>query len=323
MDDSKLPNPNLFDDPPPPPKLRRQPLPSSAPKPPEEDPNAPERVRRIMASVSYRRADCDLEFLQRDELRSTRLQLEFLKPELILLEHGVCDTIVVFGGTRIVEPAAARLKVEHARKALEQNPQDPSLKNRLTVCQRILAKSHYYEVAREFGQIVGRTGQQSSGCRLIVVTGGGAGLMEAANRGAYEVGAKSAGLNIVLPDEQFPNPYITPELCFQFRYFGLRKMHFMMRAKAFVAFPGGYGTLDELFEALCLIQTRKIKPLPVILVGEQYWRRVFDVDFLAAEGTIDPEDVELFCFAETAEQIWKFICDWYEKNGERLVPFEP
>ncbi len=143
--------------------------------------------------------------------------------------------------------------------------------------------------------------------------------MEAANRGAYEVGAKSAGLNIALPHEQFPNPYITPELCFQFRYFGLRKMHFMMRAKAFVAFPGGYGTLDELFEALCLIQTRKIDPLPVVLVGEDYWRRAFDAEFLAAEGTIDPEDTELFNFAETADQIWKGICAWYEKLGEPLL----
>ena len=190
----------------------------------------------------------------------------------------------------------------------------------MAVTERILAKSHYYEVARELGRIVGRAGQREAGCRLIVVTGGGPGLMEAANRGAYEVGAKSAGLNIALPHEQFPNPYITPELCFQFRYFGLRKMHFMMRAKAFVAFPGGYGTLDELFEALCLIQTRKIKPLPVVLVGEQYWRRAFDAEFLAAEGTIDPEDTELFCFAETADQIWKAICAWYDDLGEPLLP---
>jgi uncharacterized protein (TIGR00730 family) len=320
MNDPKFHKPSAIDDPPYPPLERKQPLPWSEPKSHQEDPNAPERVRQIMASPSYRRADCDLDFLQRDEVRPSRLQLEFLKPEVFFEEQGVGDTIVVFGGTRIVEPAVARLKVEQARQALEQNPQDPTLRSRLAVTERILAKSHYYEVARELGRIVGRAGQRTSECRLIVITGGGPGLMEAANRGAYEVGAKSAGLNIALPYEQFPNPYITPELCFQFRYFGLRKMHFMMRAKALVAFPGGYGTLDELFGALCLIQTRKIKPLPVVLVGEQYWRRVFDVEFLAAEGTIDPEDTELFCFAETGEQIWKIIWEWYERIGERLVP---
>jgi len=320
MNDPKFHKPSVIDDPPYPPLERKQPLPWSEPKSHQEDPNAPERVRQIMASPSYRRADCDLDFLQRDEVRPSRLQLEFLKPEVLFEEQGVGDTIVVFGGTRIVEPAVARLRVEQARQALEQNPQDPTLRSRLAVTERILAKSHYYEVARELGRIVGRAGQRTSECRLIVITGGGPGLMEAANRGAYEVGAKSAGLNIALPYEQFPNPYITPELCFQFRYFGLRKMHFMMRAKALVAFPGGYGTLDELFGALCLIQTRKIKPLPVVLVGEQYWRRVFDVEFLAAEGTIDPEDTELFCFAETGEQIWKIIWEWYEQIGERLVP---
>ncbi len=298
---------------------RKQPLPTSRPKSHDEDPDAPERVRLIMESPSYRRADCDLDFLQRDEVRPSRLQLEFLKPEVFFEEQGVCDTIVVFGGTRVVEPAAARNRVESARKELEQNPGDPAFQRRLAVAERILAKSHYYEVARELGQIVGRAGKRELGCRLIIVTGGGPGLMEAANRGAYEVGAKSAGLNISLPQEQFPNPYITPELCFQFRYFGLRKMHFIMRAKAFVAFPGGYGTLDELFEALCLIQTRKIHPLPVVLVGEEYWRRTFDAEFLAAEGTIDPEDTELFSFAETADQIWNGICEWYEKLGEPLL----
>ncbi len=301
-----------------PPKQRRQQLPSSIPKPLEEDPDAPERVRQIMDHPSFRRADQDLDLLKRDELRPTRLQLEFLKPELILAEHGICGTIVILGGTRIIEPVAARHKVDRARKALEQHPQIPELKHRLAVAERILAKSHYYDVARELGRLVGKAGQGPGDCRLAIVTGGGPGLMEAANRGSYDVEAKSVGLNISLPQEQYPNPYITPELCFQFRYFGLRKMHFHLRAKAMVAFPGGYGTLDELFETLCLIQTRKIKPVPVILVGEQYWRRVFDIEFLAAEGTIDPEDAELFVFAETAEEIWKIICDWYEQNGESL-----
>ena len=301
-----------------PPKQRRQQLPSSIPKPLEEDPDAPERVRQIMDHPSFRRADQDLDLLKRDELRPTRLQLEFLKPELILAEQGICGTIVIMGATRIIEPVAARHKVDRARKALDQHPQIPELKHRLAVAERILAKSHYYDVARELGRLVGKAGHGPGDCRLAIVTGGGPGLMEAANRGSYDVEAKSVGLNISLPQEQYPNPYITPELCFQFRYFGLRKMHFHLRAKAMVAFPGGYGTLDELFETLCLIQTRKIKPVPVVLVGEQYWRRVFDIEFLAAEGTIDPEDAELFVFAETAEEIWKIICDWYKQNGESL-----
>ena len=301
-----------------PPEQRREQLPSSMPKPSEEDPNAPERVRQIMDHPSFRRADQDLDLLKRDELRPIRLQLEFLKPDLILAEHGICGTIVVLGGTRVIEPTAARHRVERARKALEQHPQIPELKHRLAVAERILAKSHYYDVARELGRLVGKAGGGPGDCRLAIVTGGGPGLMEAANRGAYDVGAKSVGLNISLPQEQYPNPYITPELCFQFRYFGLRKMHFHLRAKAMVAFPGGYGTLDELFETLCLIQTRKIKPVPVILVGERFWRHVFDIEFLAAEGTIDPEDAELFVFAETAEEIWKIISDWYAQNGESL-----
>jgi len=284
----------------------------------EEDPDAPTRARQIVENPAFRRADQDLDLLKRDELRPIRLQLEFLKPELILAEHRICGTIVVLGATRIVEPAAARHRVERARKAFEQHPQIPELKHRLAVAERILARSHYYDVARELGRIVGKAGHGPGDCRLAIVTGGGPGLMEAANRGAYDVGAKSVGLNISLPQEQCPNPYITPELSFQFRYFGLRKMHFHLRAKAMVAFPGGYGTLDELFETLCLIQTRKSKPVPVILVGEQYWRRVFDVEFLAAEGTIDPEDAELFTFAETAEEIWKIICDWYQQSGKSL-----
>lgn len=300
------------------PKQPREQQHSSILKTIEEGPNTAARVRRIMENPSFRRADQDLDLLKRDELRPARLQLEFLKPEMILAEHGICGTIVVLGGTRILEPAAARHKVERARKALEQHPQIPELKQRLAAAERILEKSHYYDVARELGRIVGKAGRGPGDCRLAIVTGGGPGLMEAANRGAYDVGAKSVGLNISLPQEQCPNSYITPELCFQFRYFGLRKMHFHLRARAMVAFPGGYGTLDELFETLCLIQTHKTKPVPVILVGENYWRRVFDVAFLMAEGTIDPEDAELFTFAETAEEIWKIITDWYQQSGNSL-----
>jgi uncharacterized protein (TIGR00730 family) len=303
----------------PPPPRRRQPLPSSTPKAPEEDPEGRDRVARILASPSYLRTDQDIDILRRDELRPTRLQLDYLKPELIMQDHGVVSTIVVFGGTRIAEPAAALRRLERARARVAENPNDHSLQRAARVAERVVAKSSYYDVAREFGRLVGRSGSGPLDCRLVVVTGGGPGIMEAANRGADDVGAKSVGLNITLPEEQFPNPYITPELCFLFHYFALRKMHFLMRAKALVAFPGGYGTLDELFETLCLVQTRKVEPLPVVLVGEEYWRKVFDASYLADEGVIDEEDVSLFTFAESAEEIWATILEWYRRSDIPLV----
>jgi uncharacterized protein (TIGR00730 family) len=167
--------------------------------------------------------------------------------------------------------------------------------------------------------LVSAAGRTQEGSRIVVLTGGGPGIMEAANRGAFDVGAKSAGLNIRLPHEQFPNPYITPELCFRFHYFALRKLHFLLRARALVAFPGGYGTFDELFETLTLVQTRTIKPVPVVLVGENYWRKAFDVDFLVEEGVIAPEDRELFWFAETAQEVWEGILYWHAANGTPLL----
>lgn len=286
--------------------------------PPSVDPPAGERLQQIMSSPAYLRADQDLGLLARDEARAIRLQLEFLKPELLLREQGVRSTIVVFGGTRIVEPAAAQRQIAAARRALTERPGDRARQHALAVAERILAKSHYYDMAREFGHLVSSTSQVSSQCEFVIVTGGGPGIMEAANRGAYDVRAKTVGLNIVLPQEQVPNPYITPDLCFQFRYFALRKMHFLLRAKALVAFPGGYGTLDELFDALCLIQTQKMPPLPVVLVGEAFWRKVFDADFLVAEGVIAPEDARIFSFAESAQEAWDRILDFWRSAGEDL-----
>lgn len=299
-------------------EYRREPLPWHEPKSRAEDPDAPARIRDIMESPSYRQADQDVDFLSRDDTRGLRLQVDYLKPELLLDEHRVDHTIVVFGSTRIREPAAARLRVSELEKAVAEQPDDKEARRRLAVAERVLAKSHYYDVAREFGQLVGNAGSGPSDCRVVVMTGGGPGVMEAANRGAYDVGAKSVGLNINLPHEQYPNPYITPELCFRFHYFALRKLHFLLRAKALVAFPGGYGTFDELFETLTLIQTRKIKPVPVVLVGEEYWRRAFDVDFLVDEGVIDAEDRDLFWFAEAAEDIWEGIQHWHHRCGEPL-----
>lgn len=298
---------------------REEPLPWQKPKPTSEDFEAPARLESILNSSSYIPASEDIGFLHGNDARGVRLQLDFLKPDKLLTEQGVHNTVVVFGSTRIVEPIAAKKRVEELRDALTVSPEDGELKRRLLVAESILAKSHYYEIARQFSRLVANAANGSRDSDLVVMTGGGPGIMEAANRGAYDVGAKTVGLNISLPHEQYPNPYITPGLCFSFHYFALRKMHFMKRAKALVAFPGGFGTFDELFETLTLIQTRKIKPLPVVLVGEDYWRKVFDKDFLVEEGVIDIEDRELFWFAETAEDIWEGLLCWYERIGEPLL----
>jgi len=299
---------------------RKEPLPWHRPKPSREDPECPQMLRAILDSPSYVPAVQDVDFLAGEEARGVRLQLDYLKPDRLLKEHGVQHTIVVFGSTRIVERATAQHNVRLLTETLLRNPGDKEIQRRLSVAERILAKSHYYEIARDFTQLVAATGNASGDSRLVVMTGGGPGVMEAANRGAQEQGAKTVGLNIMLPHEQYPNPYITPELCFQFHYFAMRKLHFMLRARALVAFPGGFGTFDELFEMLTLIQTRKIRPMPVVLVGEAYWRKAFDVDFLVQEGVIDAEDSELFWFAETAKEIWQGIQLWYERFGESLVP---
>jgi uncharacterized protein (TIGR00730 family) len=309
---------------------RREPLPWHRPKEAEDDPLAHERVRSILEGASYRLADQDVDFLARGDQRGLRLQLDYSKAQLLLEQHAVVHTIVVFGSTRIFEPAAAR----RARDALREPavPEtDPAAaaqrRRRLAVAERIVAKSHYYEVARELGRRIALDAQEHAGpgaaAQVMVMTGGGPGIMEAANRGAFDVGAKSIGLNIELPHEQYPNPYITPELCLRFHYFALRKLHFVMRARALVAFPGGYGTFDELFETLTLIQTRTIDPVPVVLVGETYWRRAFDVDFLVAEGVIAEEDRELFWYAENAAQIWDGIVQWHRANGTPLFPPAP
>jgi uncharacterized protein (TIGR00730 family) len=300
------------------PDKRCEALPWQLPKPTAEDPEALRRVQAILNSRSYRRADTDIDFLARDDVRGVRLQIDYLKPELLLEEHDCHQTIVVFGSTRICEPAAAGRKVEALRATLAADPSSTELGRRLAIAERIHAKSHFYEVAREFGRLVGGANHGASKHHTVIMTGGGPGMMEAANRGSFDVGSKSVGLNISLPHEQYPNPYVTPDLCFSFHYFALRKLHFLLRAKALVAFPGGYGTLDELFEVLTLVQTRKIKPIPVVLVGEAYWRRAVDIDFLVDEGVIDPEDRDLFWFAETAQEIWNGILHWHEASGEPL-----
>lgn len=304
---------------PPHPNARRQPLPQEHPKPAEEDPAAPAALRAILASPSYLEADHDIVFLDGDDARGPRLQLDYLKAERLLQAHGIAHTVVVFGSTRIREAAAAR----RALAASEAAP-GGTANGRSAIDRRLLDKVRYYEEARRFGRLVSAAAEQALGGRIVVMTGGGPGIMEAANRGAADIGARTVGLNITLPHEQYPNPYVTPALCFRFHYFAIRKLHFLMRARALVVFPGGFGTFDELFEVLTLVQTRKIRPVPVILVGEAWWRRAFDVDFLVEEGVIDAEDRELFWYAETAEEAWQDILCWHERCGTPLLrPAEP
>ena len=283
-------------------------------------PPTPAQVRalqeKIMASPTYAKAYKDLDFLDREELRPIRLQLELLKPEMTLAELDVRSTIVVFGSARINSPEEARALVAAARKRSRRSPRDKKLAAELALAERRLASTKYYDEARRFGAMVTRASQADKRRDYVIVTGGGPGIMEAANRGAWEAKGKSIGLNITLPHEQAPNPYITPELSFQFHYFALRKMHFLMRAKAMVAFPGGFGTFDELFETLTLIQTGKKHAIPIILFGASFWKKVVNFEYLAYEGVISSADLKLFNYVETAEQAWKIIQDfWREKGG--------
>lgn len=245
-------------------------------------------------SPAYRLAFADDDFMTRRELRPVRLQLELLKAEMSLSEAGIVSTIVLFGGARIPEPgkAAWAAKNEAQRVRLEAN-------------------SKYYDEARQFARLCSQYSAQTNYREFVVTTGGGPGVMEAGNRGANDIGAPTIGLNIVLPHEQAPNPYVTPEFSFNFHYFAIRKMHFLMRAKAVAAFPGGFGTLDELFECLTLIQTGRMKKMPVILFGKEFWQRIINIQALADEGVIAPEDVNMVTFVDSAQEAWSVIAQFY------------
>ena len=247
---------------------------------------------------SYRLAFTDTDFLLREDMRPVRMQLELLKPELIQDEQGIEATVVIFGSARIVPPDVAERMLDDATSAA-----DPTA---TALAQRHLTMSRYYTEARRFAAIVTEQSRRLDR-PIVVVTGGGPGIMEAGNRGAFDTGGKSIGLNIVLAHEQAPNPYITPELCFQFHYFGLRKMHFLMRSVALVCFPGGFGTLDELFEVLTLMQTGKSRRRPVLLFGREFWTRLIDFDLLVETGMISALDLQLFRFVETAEEAWNLL----------------
>lgn len=255
-------------------------------------------------SPSYKLAFQDKEFILRDELRAVRLQLELMKPEILLQENGIKSTIVVFGSARLKEPVEAEKEVVRLETMCCEHPESDEYKIQLRRAKNALKYSHYYDESRKLGQLISQNTEDNN---LVVITGGGGGIMGAANRGAHDVGAKNIGLNIVLPFEQRPNEYITPELSFQFHYFAIRKMHFLIRAKGMVAFPGGFGTMDELFESLTLIQTGKIKPFPVLLFGKEFWDTVVNFEALVEAGTISEKDLKLFRYVETAEEAWKIL----------------
>ncbi|MBL8341516.1 MAG: TIGR00730 family Rossman fold protein [Rubrivivax sp.] len=268
----------------------------------EEAAVAIEPSRYAGPESAYRLAFTDNAFLLREELRPVRMQLELLKPELIQQEQGVENTIVIFGSARILPPDDAQIALEQARAAGDTA--------RLRRAETALAMSRYYDEARRFAAIVTERSREHD-TPIYVVTGGGPGIMEAGNRGAHDVRGKSIGLNIVLPHEQAPNPYITPELCFQFHYFALRKMHFVMRSIALVCFPGGFGTLDELFETLTLVQNGKSRKRPILLFGREFWQRLIDFDHLVDTGMISAGDLHLFQFVETAEEAWQALASHY------------
>ncbi|MFC7536467.1 LOG family protein [Sphingomonas sp. GCM10030256] len=258
---------------------------------------------------AYKLAFQDNEFLLREDLRPVRFQLELLKPELLLDEQKIGSTFVFYGSARVPEPAKADALLAAAQTD----------KQRL-IAERLKAKSRYYDVARELARIASRVDRDDEGRRhFVVCSGGGPSFMEAANRGACDEGVDSIGLNIVLPHEQLPNPYVTPSLSFQFHYFALRKMHFLLRARAVAVFPGGFGTFDEMFELLTLIQTGKVRPLPILLYGREFWNRVVNFEALVEEGVISERDLDLITWCETAEEGWATVCRYYEEDHRLRV----
>ena len=267
----------------------------------EHVPSAPQTE-----SPAYKLAFQDTEFLLRDDLRPVRFQLELLKPELLLNEADIGSTFVFYGSARIPSPEMADKLVAAATNEQQQK-----------IAERLKAKAKYYEIARELARLASRCGADDEGMKhFVVCSGGGPSIMEAANRGATDEGKESIGLNIVLPHEQMPNRYVTPDLSFQFHYFALRKMHFLLRARAVAVFPGGFGTFDEMFELLTLIQTGKVRPLPILLFGKEFWERVVDFNALVEEGVIAPHDLDLIHWTEDATEAWDFVSRYYEDHPQ-------
>jgi uncharacterized protein (TIGR00730 family) len=270
-----------------------------------------ELLKNIEKSPTYKLAEDDKEFLKEYETRGVRLELDYLKAELAMKKFGIEHTIAVFGSARILPQEVAKAKVD---ELMAKNINGEELRKAI----KALDNSFYYEEARVLGSMIGRSGKSEKDNRVMVMTGGGPGIMEAANRGAYEVGANSIGLNIKLPHEQHPNPYITPELCLLFHYFSIRKFHFFQRAKAMVVFPGGFGTMDELFELLTLMQTGSMQQIPIVLVGKQWWNNLLNIEFLLEEGMISKEDLKIFKVVNNAKEAWRHIINWHEENSKPL-----
>ena len=299
-----------------------------------------ENMEAILSSPSYSLAQDDRHLLDKPEMRGVRMLLELGKPELALQADSITSTVIVFGGTQIVERPAAERRLSEARRAMSRTQNTAAVPasglaaaavpasglaaaavptsardnaaRELKRAEQLLAYCRYYDAARAFARLVSIDNQCDDKRDYVIITGGGPGIMEAANRGAFDVGCKSIGLNIKLPSEQQPNPFITPELCFQFKYFALRKFHFILRAAAVVLFPGGFGTLDEMFETLTLRQTHRMQPVPIILFGRDYWSKVINFQFLADSGVIADEHLKLFTYAETPEEAWQQILDFHE-----------
>lgn len=272
-----------------------------------------ERIDDIVNSPSYVLPELDTDLLQSQPMRGVRMQLEYVKPEIYLSRHKIDSTIILFGGTQILEKSKAQERLDQLLQQRQEGQDRPELERAIARAERQLAKSHYYDEAREFARLASLHSRNDDRWDFVIVTGGGPGIMEAGNRGAYDAGALSIGLNITLPEEQHPNPYITPGLCFMFHYFAMRKMHFLIRAKALVVFPGGFGTLDELFDALTLRQTDRMQPIPIILYGSEYWKRVIDFQFLADEAVVRDEHLELIQYADSPQEAWDQIVAFHEQ----------
>lgn len=281
------------------------------------------RLRKaILLSPSYCRAYEDIDFLKSSQARELRLLAEYAKPEAAMRREKILSTVIVFGSARILPPDVAEERLKKAERALKTDPSSERKQREAAAARTAVKMSPYYEHARRFAEIISKSyqivGSEENAAELqryhVVCTGGGPGIMEAANRGAYDAGRKSIGLNITLPYEQVPNPYITPELCFQFHYFSIRKLHFLLRASALVAFPGGFGTFDELFEGLTLLQTGKMQKIPIVLFGEEFWRKCVNFDFLVETGVISPGDLDLFYFVDTPEKAIEAIIGYYQQR---------
>ena len=275
-----------------------------------------ENMEAILRAPSYSLAQDDRALLERTEMRGVRMLLELGKPELAFQEDNIESTIIVFGGTQIIEKNASERRLSEARRNQAIDAEDPKLIREVQRNERLVELSHFYDDARQFARLVSIDNQCDEKRSYVVVTGGGPGIMEAANRGAFDVGCKSIGLNIKLPGEQQPNPFITPELCFQFKYFALRKFHFILRSVGAVLFPGGFGTLDEMFQTLTLRQTHRMQPIPIILFGHDYWSKVIDFNFLADSGVISHEHLDLFQYADTPESAWEKILQFNQKLAD-------